>query len=963
MNPTFTTFKTASCFAIFFVLSFSCQQHENPGSALHFPEPTEIFHAQEEGGESGNARERWEKMSHLAAPGVDWQEMDAQTRLRLAEERRLDYAGVSSRSVESFANGQLTGSWAERGSQNQAGSLRIVDYDKDLNKIYGISDGGTLWQGNLDGTGWSALNDDLRFDGRILKVIPDGAGGKRILCAIGKQIWYSDNSGVSFTQATGLSYYDNWGFPVQLIALNDASNTLYFLVFTWDSVPWNSRMWLFQSTNRGQSWTKIHTFAHSANYWDARKFTKIWSPFNTSEAYALHLGTTPGVYSISGSTVTLLNANTVLPNNSAVDLEGNKTGSTLTMYALAGSNTLYKSTDNGASWTLQSTLPKNAWDVGIYVSPFNANRVFMGEVECYRSYDAGVNWTKVNTWQSYYSNTNKLHADIMDIRGFEKTDGTKFLLVGNHGGLHVSYDDLTSTTNICNTGLNISQYYDVRTDPNNSNYIYAGSQDQGHQRTSLGGSGGSVNFTQVISGDYGHMAFTNNGNRLWTVYPGGWVTYYNSPQTSGYNSSYDVGGTDKPVGGWIYPTSETAVASANQIFIAGGNISGGTGSYLVKLTAPTSSPYTITATQFNFDFKSSSGSTISAVEASTLNANRIYVATANGKFYQTNDGGTNWQLAINFTGPPEYYLYGSCILASKINPDLVWFAGSGYSNPPMYKSTDGGQTFTAISTGLPSTLVQEIVANDSESLLFAATEVGPYVYVVSQNQWYPMLGNATPMQRYYSVEYVSSNSTVRFGTYGRGIWDFSIASQPPALPVDWLAFDARATDDNRVQLAWATASEFNNNRFEVERSADGIEFQRIGQVPAKGTSNYQANYAHTDALPLPGNSYYRIRQVDFDGKFSFSKIKSVSLPEKVASFRCYPNPAPAGKFALEWNFEASEPAVVTVWNSTGGKLLEQKITRPEGREWLQLPPGTQGVVLVEIATSRQRQVLKLLTAR
>lgn len=107
---------------------------------------------------------------------------------------------------------------------------------------------------------------------------------------------------------------------------------------------------------------------------------------------------------------------------------------------------------------------------------------------------------------------------------------------------------------------------------------------------------------------------------------------------------------------------------------------------------------------------------------------------------------------------------------------MVWFAGSGYSNPAVYKSNNGGANFTAISNGLPATLVHEIVASDDEQLLFAATEAGPYVYVAANNQWYSLMGAATPINDYFSIEYVKAHKTVRYGTYGRGIWDFKIDS-------------------------------------------------------------------------------------------------------------------------------------------------------------------------------------------
>ena len=83
--------------------------------------------------------------------------------------------------------------------------------------------------------------------------------------------------------------------------------------------------------------------------------------------------------------------------------------------------------------------------------------------------------------------------------------------------MNISYDNPLSVENIGMSGLNVSQYYDVQTDPTNPNFIYAGSQDQGYQpaSTANGPVLSPVEFTQIVSGDYGHMQVSANGKRWW----------------------------------------------------------------------------------------------------------------------------------------------------------------------------------------------------------------------------------------------------------------------------------------------------------------------------------------------------------------------------------------------------------------------------------------------------------------
>ncbi len=905
------------------IVLFLFFQNESSFNKKFNPPPTkgetQIFEGQLEG-EGSDAKERWHQMIHRAAPGTDWEAIDNQTRLQIFEKR--NGVNTSLRTSETFGNGNLTGEWIELGSNNNAGNLGTLDYDKAANKVYGISGGGTIWQGNLDGSSWTSLNEDIQFRNGILKVVDNGAGTKFIVAAINKDLYYSSDNGVTWTASVmDVTSVDNWGEPTEIVGLDDG--TIYYMRRVWDPSPWAPRMWVYRSTDFGVNFTKIATYDPVGTEWVNSNHTKLWLPLGGTTVFVLHQG--KELYTINGTTSKLRGTNTILAQEVWLDLEGNISGTDTTLYALMEKSDVYKSIDMGATWTFQGSTPVDTWGVGFSVSPFDATKLYMGAVECYRSYNSGATWTKVNTWQNYYSNNNYIHADIMDIESYEKTDGTQFTLVANHGGLHASYDNLLTTTNAGAAGLNIGQFYDVRTDPLNSNYVYGGTQDQGHQRTSVASAAtGPVDFTQVISGDYGHTSFSRNDQSLWTVYPFGWVTYYHNPQTSSISASYTVEGTDPPVSDWIYPTSETVDPADNSIYVAGGDITNGPGSHLVTLTA-NASGNSISATQFSYDFlaNSNSGSSaISAIEPSYVDANRLYVATDDGTFFYSNNGGTTWNKTASFTGPGEYWLYGATIFASTVTSNLVYFGGSGYSNDPIWKSTDGGVTFTSMSNGLPSLLVHEIVANDTETLLFAATDVGPYVYVVADDSWYSMMGTSAPLQRYYSVEYVDSDQLVRFGTYGRGIWDFQITSQP--LPVELISFDVQLLENQRVKIDWATASETNNDYFEIERSVDGVNFEVIDQVPSKGNGVVQNDYQIYDSNPKIGLNYYRLKQVDFNEKYEYSETKSIEVKEAFPTVSVFPNPIRKGD---QFFIENSNVNMLLQIFDTNGRMVKEEFLK------------------------------------
>ena len=96
-------------------------------------------------------------------------------------------------------------------------------------------------------------------------------------------------------------------------------------------------------------------------------------------------------------------------------------------------------------------------------------------------------------------------------------------------------------------------------------------------------------------------------------------------------------------------------------------------------------------------------------------------------------------------------------------------------------------------------------------------------------------------------------------------------SQTSALPVTWLNFNG-VLRNNETYLNWSTANEFNSKGFEVQKSMDGQTFADIGFVEGAGNSSIINNYSYTDAKVQSGTNYYRLKQVDLDGRFSYSSV-------------------------------------------------------------------------------------------
>ncbi|MEL6866131.1 MAG: T9SS type A sorting domain-containing protein, partial [Bacteroidota bacterium] len=135
-----------------------------------------------------------------------------------------------------------------------------------------------------------------------------------------------------------------------------------------------------------------------------------------------------------------------------------------------------------------------------------------------------------------------------------------------------------------------------------------------------------------------------------------------------------------------------------------------------------------------------------------------------------------------------------------------------------------------------------------------------------------------------NINLVSSQPEIT--NIGAGIIDEAI------LPVVLIRFTAELANQNEVLLQWATASEDNNQFFILERSTDGMRFEAIGSVVGNGTTSEFNSYSYLDESPFFGRNYYRLKQVDFDGRYDYSTVRSVVIEgEDLAAAIVYPNPA------------------------------------------------------------------------
>ena len=189
-----------------------------------------------------------------------------------------------------------------------------------------------------------------------------------------------------------------------------------------------------------------------------------------------------------------------------------------------------------------------------------------------------------------------------------------------------------------------------------------------------------------------------------------------------------------------------------------------------------------------------------------------------------------------------------------------------------------------------------------------------------------------------------------------------------ALPVTLIDFGA-IYDNDKVNIKWTSTFELNNDRYEVERSTDGVSFKSVGIVKGLGTSSTKHDYQFNDDVSKnvlnKNDLYYRLKQVDLDGKTSYTKVLVVRVyrTKTLQSLSVTPNPAIND---IKVNIQLNETAyiVLKVANSSGIEVMRKTTRGSNGTNSLRLEGTSRlqaGVYFLEvIVNSNERMMVKLI---
>ncbi|MEL6924127.1 MAG: T9SS type A sorting domain-containing protein, partial [Bacteroidota bacterium] len=730
------------------------------------PLPTQIKDGEDE--KDPTAKERWLEAMHRVEPGVSWRSIEQENERRLYSQRpRLQQRGES----EIFAEGEIEGRWIERGSNNNAGCVNAMAVDTATQQLYAIGCGGTLFSSYIDGQSWQVVNPNKRFESGDLLFVNHDSTVRLLAVDHSGRVSYSDDKGQTWEDSNGLpEKQDFWGGVRNLIAEYVAEDSLMLYCLAkggyWDELT------LYASVNGGVDWN-VKTLLGGPNdgsYSLAASLEKDGSYLlsNEREGSQELFRIVPDAPNELITTIDSFEMNTA-------HLAIAKRDTQHWIYTYDNNDALWVYKPDTIGWTQLGNFLNSPWDSGIFPHPTDTSLLLMGAVDLHVSRDGGRTWEYFSRWFDYYNDIeNFIHSDIMAFEPYMDTDGNWRVLVANHGGVSISDTSFRQMKNIGLQGLNVGQFYNVASDPNDHSFVYGGTQDQGFQRGEIDATDETpIQMEQVISGDYGKVLFSGGGNRLWVPYPGSDYSYYNNPRTGYVSQWHTIESTNEPL--WMPAMMPSPDPTENVIYVGGGDATGGDGAHIIRLEANVISTE-ITSTNLPFDFfAANNGGIITAINHSRIDTSRWYVGTDNGNFFLSENSGQTWQ-QTQFL-PEGHYLYGAAIVPSSAEANTVYYGGSGYSGPGVYKSINGGISFETMTEGLPPTLVLDMATTPNDEFIFAATEAGPFVYSTASEKWHSLIGAETPLTNWWSVEYLEAENIVRFGTYGRGIWDLQVNSQ------------------------------------------------------------------------------------------------------------------------------------------------------------------------------------------
>lgn len=682
-----------------------------------------------------------------------WQSEDGTIKPRgkeLAMEQRLATLKASATNPTLTANSP---NWVAVGPTNIMGRSRALIVDpSNTNKMFVGNVAGGVWKSTDRGTTWTPCSDQwksmsiasLAFDPQNSNVIYAGTGEEAMTLGFdflrGVGIYRSVDGGTSWKQLTST----NGWLTTNGIAVHPTnSNTIFAAVY-------GGNGGIHRSTDGGASWTKVLNVARAHQvFYHPTDPTKMLAAAGGGSSQTVYYSTN------SGATWT---ACAGLPGN------GNRiriaqckgTPNVVYAHAVGGSGTLYKSTDGGVNFSVVSTtLGTNPgyWYNLMWVSPTDPNLLCTAGAGIKRSINGGTSWT---TPGNGYINTTQPHPDFHQVIEDPGYNGTtnKRVYVTTDGGVYGTDDITTASTTAgwyrLDRNCQSTHFYGIAGNAT-SGKIYGGTQDNG-----------DLLFTETngtskwLYGGDGGFAAMDPTNDMYTYNE--YVNLRIHRSTNNNNSSDIISGL----------TDAGSAANFIAPFVLDHNnpnrmLGGGASLWRsdnVKAATPTWSA-----------IKGSTGSYIAAIAIAPGNSDLVYVGHNNGAIFKSTNATAATPTWTAVAGVPARYV--NRIVIDPTNNNNVWVALGGYNADCLWRSTNGGTTWTQrVGTApynLPAAPAYGVAVHPNNSnRLYVGTEVGVYSSADGGATWTTSEEGPANVCVEEVVFMHNSTSKLLIGTYGRG---------------------------------------------------------------------------------------------------------------------------------------------------------------------------------------------------
>ena len=654
-------------------------------------------------------------------------------------------------------------------------AVDIAFHPTNSNIFWVSAETGGIWKTTNGGQSYTAQGDQLPFLGSgSIAVDPNNpnivytATGNN-LGGYGMGIYKSTNGGNSWS-ATGYTTRldENVRYNELLVHANNSS----ILTIA-------TSRGIFRSTNGGTSWTRII----SGNATDVT--------FRVNSTSTLYAVVNSKLYrsTNSGASFSEVPGAPKLARNGKISV----TKANTNKLVLWSGSEIYTSTNSGSSWSKLSRISKDGggqlghWS--LVISPTNANTLYVGEVDIYKSTNNGSSWTRITAWAGHVTTPNapEVHADH---RMLTYNPSNNLIYSCNDGGIDRYTESSRSWSRLSN-GLVIPQYYSAASSEQNGDFIVAGSQDNGGAVRRKNRSWGNTN-----GGDAGTQAVDPTDDRYC------YSNYNPSPaiikNTNGWSnrSQTDIKPSEATSSWWQLPFTlqpdrpSTIVAGYHAVFRSTNR-----GSSWSKISP-------------NFTEKNY-WRVIRAIAVAPNNGNVIYAYVpryynnstkryVSARLYYTYNA-KDWdsiEFAHNITG----------ITVDPKNSRTVYVSCGDYSaGNKVFKSTNGGKTFTNISAGIPNIPAHDVeIQKDSNEVLYVATNFGVFYKDASMSS-FKIYGNGLPRTRINDLHINYNKKKLRAATYGRGVYEIDMqgsTSNPPTLCEAPSNIETTAIGENSLSLNW-----------------------------------------------------------------------------------------------------------------------------------------------------------------